>query len=291
MAGDTEDLSLIYESTIVPKRSLPAMRVSTIKRADFLSSKSADFLSSNELDEFISETFRVPKTAVVSFEKWLRLANNVESEGIWDELEDDWMTPAPDRQISAFLREIRRIRSDISHLSEARLFAKACIKSILARPAFSPITARRPSLSPITHPLAPGNDPVLSMLHSYAYLRRDNIGTTPDELAYWINAASYVTKPVPQNVENSLGVILDCDIPYSLSPRSQSGLLNRFVEEARLVAIFPIASVTFPATHHLAEGNWVAAFEVLLAGAGASIVLASTFSLVEWILNLPRTRK
>ena len=36
MNGDTDEMSLIYESTIVPKSPLPVMRVSTIKRADFV---------------------------------------------------------------------------------------------------------------------------------------------------------------------------------------------------------------------------------------------------------------
>jgi hypothetical protein len=288
MNGDADELSIIYESTIVSKTSLPALRVASVKRADFLSTNTG-------FDDFLSEAFRIPNSAVVSFEKWVNVAKKLETEGIWDELEHGrifWpWRPTSDRQWSGWRKETRRIKSEVSRLTERPFFAKASVAALLTGPVYGPITVRRPQRVPIVHPLPRSDESVLSTLHSFAYLERDRIEVTPDELAYWVNAASCLTRPVPRRLEESLSAFLECDIPYSLSPRSQAGLLNRFVEEARLVAVFPIVSVAFPATHHLSEGNWVAAFEVLLAGAGASIVLASTFSLVEWILHLPRKTK
>lgn len=201
------------------------------------------------------------------------------------------MGPPSDRLWSEWRKEVHRVKSEIGHFVEPALFAKTCLKSILAGASATASITRRLRRPPVVHPFLHAEDWVLSTLHSYAYLQRGRIEVTPDELAYWVNATSYLTRPVPHDLEQSLNSFLECDIPFSLSPRSEAGPLSRFVQEARLVAVFPIVSVAFPATHLLSEGNWVAAFEVLLAGAGASVVLASTFSLVEWILHLPRRQK
>jgi hypothetical protein len=286
MNGDADELSIIYESTIIGKNPLPVLRVAAAKRTDFA-------LSDNVSDDFIPDMFHVPNAAVVSLEKWVRIAKKLETEGLWDELEHDWIVqpwrPPSPRVWSQWRKEIQRVKTDISHIAEQPSFAKACLRGILAQPVYTPIATRKPR--PIV-PYAPrADDWVLSTLYSLAYLQRDRIEVAPDELAYWANAAACLTRPVPRNVEESVNKLLECDIPYSLSPRSQSSPLSRFVQEARLVAIFPLASVVVPATHLLSEGSWVAAFEVLLSGAGASVVLASTFSLVEWILHLPRKKK
>ena len=286
MNGDADELSIIYESTIVGKNPLPVLRVATAKRTDFL-------LSDIVPDDFLSDTFRIPNAAVISFEKWVRIAKKLEAEGVWDELEQDWIVqswrPHSGRLWSQWRKEIQRIKTEISHSTEQPSFAKACLRGILAQPVFTPITTRRPR--PIVPYIPRADDWVLSTLHSSAYLQRDRIEVAQDELAWWVNAATCLTRPVPRNLEESLNTFLECDIPYSLSPRSDSGPLSRFVQEARLVALFPVFGVTVPATHLLSEGNWVAAFEVVLAGAGVSLVLASTFTLVDWILHLPKKQK
>ena len=84
MNGDADELSIIYESTIVGKNPLPVLRVATAKRTDFL-------LSDIVPDDFLSDTFRIPNAAVISFEKWVRIAKKLEAEGVWDELEQDWI--------------------------------------------------------------------------------------------------------------------------------------------------------------------------------------------------------
>lgn len=288
MNGNADESSVIYQSVIVPKNRLPALHVTTAKKSDFSSLNLA-------LDEFLSDAFRIPRSAVISFEKWAQTARKLESAGVWDDLEHDWIFhpwgPPSDRLWSEWRKEIRRVKSEISHFVEPAFFAKACVRGILAGASYPRPTTRRPQRQPIVHPFLHAEDWVLATVHSYAYLQRDRIEVAPDEVAYWVYATSCLTRPVPRNLEESLTAFLECDMPYSPSPRSESRPLSRFIQEARLVALFPIISVTVPASHYLTQGNWVAAFQVTVAGAGVSLLLASTFSLVDWILNLPTRQK
>lgn len=84
MNGNADESSVIYQSIIVPKNRLPALHIMTAKEANFFSPNMG-------LDEFLSDTFRIPRPAVISFEKWAQMVTKLESAGVWDELQHEWM--------------------------------------------------------------------------------------------------------------------------------------------------------------------------------------------------------
>lgn len=121
-----------------------------------------------------------------------------------------------------------------------------------------------------------------------ASLQLEQLSLTIDELVSWIWATGILTRRVSPRLEQSFKALLECDIPYSMSPRLGSRPLSHFTREAKIVALFPIGTVALQATNLLTQGNWAMAIELALGGAGLSLLIASTFSLVDLILNLPK---
>lgn len=288
-AGQT--VAVVYETVIVPRDNMPPLFVATVSEDEALDPK-------EELGRFLWRAFRTPETAVMSFEDWSRISKAIENRGIWEELEHDvvfyWMRHLSSKLWEGWTKEVRRVRSAINQCLDRGAFATSSIRGVFSQSVIGGMPVmpwrRRPAIG-ITFPILGAYESPLAAMYVVASLRLQDLDITVDQLGSWVSATDILTRRVPVRLERSMEAVLECDIPYSMSPQSGSGPLSRFAHEARFVALFPIGAVTLPATNLVVQGNYVTAIEVALGGAGVSLVLAATFSLVDFILNLPRKRK
>jgi len=283
---DQEPIAL-HQTILLSRATEPALFVLTMPKYEVA-------LDDEPLPEIAAELLPGPGPVLTS-ERWAKVWRQIDRSFIWKDLMEwpsFWGPPWHDR----LEREVSRLRQVLAESVERPQFARAMFEGLVGSPAIPPVYStywpvprsqalrRRPYW-----PYLPVS-PVLAALHWQIYLNRDELELSEEAIGAWIHAAS-VLSAVTARARSVLESLLDFDVPFSLSRPTDKRTLSSILAEARLVTFVPMAPGALQAANLIGQGNYAVAMEVAAASGGVTLVLAATYSLAEFLLNLPRRRR
>lgn len=94
--------------------------------------------------------------------------------------------------------------------------------------------------------------------------------------------------PVTSRFEERFNELMKFDVPLSLSPEIKSISLQEILRDPRNIALAPTAAVLPEAIGDMYRGQFILALETAATGAGVTIIVLCTATLVYLVMNYLR---
>lgn len=259
---------LVAHETVFVAGTLPPVYLLAISKRDLGSDK-------QPLAELLAPLFGSRQSLVLTSDVWLKTLEVVQRASMMIE---EIAPESPWRE--AWAQESFTLIEALIRADDPSRFGRALFDGLLDTPrAMVGVGPLGPVWPPWT-------------LWGLIYLERAQLGLSDEQLAAWAGAAAVVAGKRSREAQEAAQAFQSFDVPFGLSPRTDKAPLSRLISEARVVAFLPLAPGALRATELISQGDYVVAFEVVVASGAVTLLIAATFSVAEWILGLPgRTRR
>ncbi|GEM_PF-3886476 len=230
---------------------------------------------------------------VITYNHWKELLSRLEHAQIWPDRTywpPWWPLHHPDWERD-WEREVKRLHQILNECLELKQFTRLLFEGMLSLPARHlqlPVFGIRFRAWYI--PILYASAPLLPLYHLMS-LNLDKLEVSEEEAIAWIVLTSVLTRRKARHISQAMEDFLTFDVPFSLSKESSKSKLGEIISQARIVAFMPLAHAAAQATTLIEHGQFLVALEVALGAGGVTLVLATTFSVAEYILDLPRRKR
>lgn len=130
---------------------------------------------------------------------------------------------------------------------------------------------------------------VYAQLTSQEFLKE--LGASEEEVISWTLVTSLLARAGNPRVARVREDFMSCEVAVAASKEIASAKLKELIAQARWVAFTPLVPAVARASSLIEQGQFVLALETALASGMTAVMFAGTFSLVEWVLDLPRRKR
>jgi len=232
----------------------------------------------------------------ITFERWAFLWKHIRNKVDLHEIDLDLEHLSFRlRYLNKYLRNImeylKRLRETLDRCLEPGEFVKQLISGMLSVPVRHvqvPVFGIRfrSWYMPVLYATAP-----VAFASFYLSLNLELLETSEEEVLAWTVLTSLLARHRSPVAANAIEDFLKFEIPFSRSKETSKSRLEDIISQARIVAFVPLAPAAIQTSNLIGQGQFLMALEVALTGAAVTLLMASTFSMAEFILNLPKRRR
>jgi hypothetical protein len=275
----------MYQTVVVPPPRLPPLFILTVPEPEIAEEDASIY-------DTLADVLESPGPPM-TIERWRDILRRPALE--WPELDEWWQEvwyfPPPwrprGRYWDLFREELRELRSRLQVRAEPQEFARELLEGLLSGPDL-PLQPRSLARGPFPWPywLSPA-----SLLAEAVYANRRRLELSEGEATTWTFLTGVLAAEKSVRVRATLESILDFDVPFALSRRSDKTPLSSIMSGAQEVVFLPVTHGALSATYQIHQGNYVVAFKVAAASGAITLILVATRSLAELLLRLGRRRR
>ena len=112
-----------------------------------------------------------------------------------------------------------------------------------------------------------------------------------DEYSFWLKTTNLLLQPVSQEFKEEFKDLFNYQIPFGLSPETDSKTLENLLSHANKIALFPLIQGSSEVGNAIAAHQWGIAIEAAATTGGSIIIIMSAIAFLDKLSSWSRRKK